>query len=103
MSQLTLPHFLVLSAVLFALGLFCVLSRRQAVAILIGIELMLNAAGINFVAFSRYGTARVDGAVFVLFMIALAAAEAVVALALIFALQRRWKTVDVTRVNSLKG
>jgi NADH:ubiquinone oxidoreductase subunit K len=103
MSQVSLPHFLLLAAVLFVLGLICVLTRRQAVAILIGIELMLNAAGINFVAFSRYGTLRVDGAVFVLFVIALAAAEAVVALSLIFALQRRWKTVDVDRASSLKG
>ena len=84
--------------------MFAILStRRNAVAVLIGIELILNAAGLNFIAFSRYGGVGLEGSVFVLFIIVLAAAEAVVALALILAIQRRLKTVDVDRTDSLKG
>jgi NADH:ubiquinone oxidoreductase subunit K len=103
MSHVGLEHFLVVGAILFTLGIVCVLTRRNAVAVLIGIELILNAAGLNFIAFSRYGGIGVEGSIFVLFIIVLAAAEAVVALALILAIQRRLKTVDVDRTDSLKG
>jgi NADH:ubiquinone oxidoreductase subunit K len=103
MSHVGLEHFLVVGAVLFTLGIVCVLTRRNAVAVLIGIELILNAAGLNFIAFSRYGGTGIEGSIFVLFIIVLAAAEAVVALALILAIQRRLKTVDVDRTDSLKG
>ena len=103
MSHVGLEHFLVVGAILFTLGIVCVLTRRNAVAVLIGIELILNAAGLNFIAFSRYGGIGLEGSVFVLFIIVLAAAEAVVALALILAIQRRLKTVDVDRTDSLKG
>jgi NADH-quinone oxidoreductase subunit K len=103
MSSVGLEHFLVVGAILFTLGIVCVLTRRNAVAVLIGIELILNAAGLNFIAFSRYGGIGIEGSIFVLFIIVLAAAEAVVALALILAIQRRLKTVDVDRTDSLKG
>jgi NADH-quinone oxidoreductase subunit K len=103
MSHVGLEHFLVVGAILFTLGIVCVLTRRNAVAVLIGIELILNAAGLNFIAFARYGGYGLEGSVFVLFIIVLAAAEAVVALALILAIQRRLKTVDVDRTDSLKG
>jgi len=103
MSNVGLEHFLVVGAILFTLGIVCVLIRRNAVAVLIGIELILNAAGLNFIAFSRYGGMGIEGSIFVLFIIVLAAAEAVVALALILAIQRRLKTVDVDRTDSLKG
>lgn len=103
MSSVGLEHFLVVGAMLFTLGIVCVLTRRNAVAVLIGIELILNAAGLNFIAFSRYGGVGIEGSIFVLFIIVLAAAEAVVALALILAIQRRLKTVDVDRTDSLKG
>jgi NADH-quinone oxidoreductase subunit K len=103
MGHVSLEHFLVVSAVLFSLGIVCVLTRRNAIAILIGIELLLNSAGLNFVAFSRYNTGSVEGSVFVLFIIVLAAAEAVVALSLLLALQKRMKTVDVDETDSLKG
>jgi len=103
MSHVSLEHFLVVGAMLFTLGIVCVLIRRNAVAVLIGIELILNAAGLNFIAFSRYGGVGIEGSIFVLFIIVLAAAEAVVALALILAIQRRLKTVDVDRTDSLKG
>ncbi len=103
MSQVSLEHFLVVSAVLFTLGVICIMTRRNAVAILIGIELLLNAAGLNLIAFSRFNDKLLEGSVFVLFIIVLAAAEAVVALALILALQRRLRTVDVDQTNTLKG
>jgi NADH-quinone oxidoreductase subunit K len=103
MSHVGLEHFLVVGAILFTLGIVCVLTRRNAVAVLIGIELILNAAGLNLIAFSRYGGQSLEGSVFVLFIIVLAAAEAAVALALILAIQRRLKTVDVDRTDSLKG
>jgi NADH-quinone oxidoreductase subunit K len=98
-----LQHFLVVAAVLFSLGMVCVIIRRNAVAVLIGIELILNAAGINLVAFTRYGGLRPEGWIFALFVIVLAAAEAVVALALILAIHRRLRTVDVDKTDSLKG
>lgn len=103
MSGVGLQHFLVVSAILFSLGIICVLTRRHAVAILIGIELILNSASLNLIAFSRYGGGGIEGPMFVLFIIVLAAAEAVVALALILALQKRMKTIEVDRTNSLKG
>ena len=103
MSQVSLEHFLVVSALLFTLGVVCIMTRRNAVAILIGIELLLNAASLNLMAFSRFNDKLLEGSVFVLFIIVLAAAEAVVALALILALQRRLRTVDVDQTNTLKG
>ncbi|MBN1959474.1 MAG: NADH-quinone oxidoreductase subunit NuoK [Deltaproteobacteria bacterium] len=101
--QVGLQHFLVLAAILFVLGLITVVTRRNAVAVLIGIELLLNAAGINMMAFARYSNQIIIGAAFVLFIIVLAAAEAVVGLALILAVHRRWRSVDLERVETLKG
>ena len=98
-----LSHYLVLAAILFTLGMFCVLTRKNAIAIMIGIELILNAAGLNLIAFSRYGGGGVEGSVFVLFLIVLAAAEAVVGLALVIAIHRRLRTIDVDRTDELRG
>ncbi len=103
MIQVGLEHFLVVGTLLFALGVVCVIIRRNAVAILIGIELMLNASGLNLIAFSHYNDRAVEGSIFVLFIIVLAAAEAAVALALILAIKRRMKTIDLDRTNSLRG
>jgi NADH-quinone oxidoreductase subunit K len=103
MSHVTLEHFLVVGAALFTLGMVCVITRRNAVAILIGIELIINAAALNLIAFSHYGHQTISGSIFVLFIIVLAAAEAVVALALILALQRRLRTVDMDQTTTLKG
>ncbi|MBI2889422.1 MAG: NADH-quinone oxidoreductase subunit NuoK [Nitrospirae bacterium] len=103
MAQVGLQHFLVVAALLFALGIVCVVTRRNAVAVLIGIELLLNAAGINVVAFARYGGNLLAGSAFALFIIALAAAEAVVGLALIFAIHRRLRSVDLEQTETLKG
>ncbi len=97
-----LPHFLTVGAVLFALGLFAVMSRRNAVAILMGVELMLNAANVNFVAFSRYVQDGIDGQLMAAFVIVLAAAEAAVALAIVLALYRNYGTVHADTAQSLK-
>ena len=103
MIQVGLEQFLVVGALLFVLGVVCVVTRRNAVAILIGIELMLNASGLNLIAFSHYNDRAVEGSVFVLFVIVLAAAEAAVALALVLAVRRRLRTIDVDRTSSLRG
>jgi len=97
-----LPHFLTVSAALFALGLFGVMSRRNAVGILMGVELMLNAANINFVAFSRYVQHDIDGQMMAAFVIVLAAAEAAVALAIVLAMFRNFGSVHADTAQSLK-
>lgn len=98
-----LGHFVTVSAVLFSLGFYCLVARRNAVALLMGVELILNAALLNLVAFSRYGQGRVDGQVFALFGIVLAAAEAVVALALVLQLYRAFRSVDTAETTELRG
>ncbi|NCQ34374.1 NADH-quinone oxidoreductase subunit NuoK [bacterium] len=97
-----LPHFLTVGAILFALGLFAVMSRRNAIGILMGVELMLNASNINFVAFSRYVEHAVDGQIMAAFVIVLAAAEAAVALAIVLAMYRNFGTANADVVQSLK-
>src|SRR6266508_4446547 len=96
-----LHHYLILSALLFAVGLAGALMRRNAILVLIGIELMLNAANLNFIAFWRHSPhpEQLTGIIFVLFSIAIAAAEAAVGLALIIAIYRHYKTTDVNEVN----
>ncbi|MDA1194755.1 MAG: NADH-quinone oxidoreductase subunit NuoK [Planctomycetota bacterium] len=107
-AALSIQPFLYLSAALFCAGLIAVLSRRNAVAILIGIELMLNAANINLVAFDRFrvqvGDAPViDGQLFALLVLAIAAAEAAVALALILNVFDTRDRIDVDELDLLKG
>jgi NADH-quinone oxidoreductase subunit K len=105
-TQIPLTWYLIVAAALFCLGLFGALSRRNAIAVLMGIELMLNAVNINLVAFWRYGTsdplADFDGLVFAIFVITLAAAEAAVGLALIIAIYRSRDTVNVEEIDLLK-
>ena len=98
-----LHHYLIVAAVLFCLGLFAVLTRRNGIAVLMGIELILNAANINFVAFSYYVTHTLGGHVFVVFVILLGAIEAAVALAIVFAIYRHFGSVEVTGVHLMKG
>jgi len=100
-----LTTYLVLSALLFAIGLAGALARRNAILVLIGIELMLNAANLNFIAFWRYGPnpQALTGIMFVIFSIGIAAAEAAVGLALIISIYRHQRTTDLTKINSLKG
>jgi NADH-quinone oxidoreductase subunit K len=96
-----LPQYLVVSAFLLALGLYAIVTRKNAVAILMGVELVLNAGLLNLVAFSRFG-GGLDGQVFALFGIVLAAAEAVVALAIVLQLFRAMRSVDAARATDLK-
>jgi NADH:ubiquinone oxidoreductase subunit K len=104
MPYIQLQHYLVVAALLFAIGAYGVLARRNAVGVLMGVELMLNAANINFLAFWRYvDPARLEGQVFVLIVITVAAAEAAVGLALVLNIYRSFGTVEVDRVNNLKG
>jgi len=96
---------LLLSALIFAIGLAGVLTRRNAIVVLIGIELMLNAANLNFIAFWRYGPNpdALTGVVFVIFSIAVAAAEAAVGLALVISIYRHCRTINLDRLDALKG
>ena len=98
-------YYLIFSALLFSIGLAGALTRRNAILVLVGIELMLNAANLNFIAFWRYGIGSGSPApiVFVLFSIAVAAAEAAVGLALIIAIYRHYKSTNVNEVHSLNG
>jgi len=100
-----LAAYLVLSALLFAIGLGGALARRNAIIVLIGIELMLNAANLNFIAFWRYGPnpEAHTGILFVLFSIGIAAAEAAVGLAIIIAVYRHYRTTNLDRITSMKG
>ena len=101
----TLQHFLIASSLLFSIGLLAVLSRRHAIFILIGIELMLAAANLNFVAFWRFNPdpQEITGIIFAIFSIAIAAAEAAVGLALVIAVYRHFRTTNVDRLDQLKG
>lgn len=100
-----LTHFLAIAAVLMSLGFYTVATRKNAVAILMGVELILNAANINFVAFSRYGdiTDRIAGQVFPVFGIMVAAAEAAVGLAIVLAIFQSWQSIDTEKIRSLSN
>jgi NADH:ubiquinone oxidoreductase subunit K len=100
--MITLQDFMLVSAVLFCIGLFIVVSKKNAIQILIGIELMLNAAILNLVAFGRYDRINNGGQMFALFAIVLAAATTAVALAIILNVYRRYKTIDADKINRLK-
>lgn len=100
-----LSAYLLLSGVLFAVGLAGAITRRNAIIVLIGIELMLNAANLNFIAFWRYGPSpqALTGIIFVLFSIGVAAAEAAVGLALVISIYRHYKTTELDKIDTLKG
>ncbi len=100
--SIDLYHYLGLGAALFSIGVIGVVTRRNAIGVLIGVELILNAANVNLVGFSRY-TGGLDGQIFALFVIVLAAAEAAVALAIILQLFDKRSDVDVDRASTLRG
>jgi NADH:ubiquinone oxidoreductase subunit K len=101
--EIVLQHYLILSAVLFSIGLYGVLAKRNAVIILMCVELMLNAVNITLVAFSRYVVpAMLTGQVFAIFVIVVAAAEVAVGLAIIFAIYRGLEDIDVSKIDLLK-
>lgn len=97
-----LANYLLLAGVLFALGIFAMVSRRNAVGILMGVELVLNAAGINFVAFARFNGHQLDGQVFALFIIVLAATEAAVALALVLAVFQTHRSIELDELDEMR-
>ncbi len=98
-----LSHYLVISAALFSLGVMGVLTRKNAVNVLMGIELILNSANLNLVAFSRFSAGGLSGQIFAIFVIVIAAAEAAVALAIVLSMYRLVKTVNLDRADTLKG
>ncbi|MAS77341.1 MAG: NADH-quinone oxidoreductase subunit NuoK [Candidatus Neomarinimicrobiota bacterium] len=97
-----LQTYLYISAILFSLGLYGVITRRNGIAVLMGIELILNSANINFVAFARFGGMNFSGQIFSLFVIILAAAEAAVALAIIINIFNNLDTVNIDDARELK-
>jgi len=102
MAQVGLNHFLFVSAILFSLGILGIVTRKNAVMVLMGIELILNAANINFVAFTKYGNFGLQGQLIALFVIVLAAAEAAVALAIVLNIYKTFSTVNVDEIDTLK-
>ena len=109
MSEIGLSHYLFLGALLFVCGVVCMATKRNAIGVLIGVELVLNGANINFVAFSCFPDAHgrfafeIEGMMFALFVIVLAAAEAAVALAIVLNFYNNHMTVDVDTAEELKG
>src|SRR5881409_3561904 len=97
-----LTHYLVVGAILFALGLYTVLTRRNAISILMGAELVLNSANINYVAFSHFSSGGVEGQIYAIFVIMLAAAEAAIGLAIVLAIFQIFHTIDVEAAETLK-
>lgn len=103
---MTLTAYLIASAALFCLGLVMFVSKRNSIAILMGVELIMNAAALNFMAFSFYSPSAsraLDGQIFAIFIILLAAAEAVVALAIAIAVYKKYKHVQADQLSSLEG
>ncbi len=100
--EVGLNHFLILSTVLFGIGLYALVSRKNAILVLMGIELILNSCNINLIAFSKYGGLGVDGQVVTIFVIILAVAEAAIALGIILNLYNNFSTVNIDEVDSMK-
>ena len=114
MTNITLEHYLLISIILFTLGVFAVLTRRNAITILMGIELILNSCNINFIAFSRFISSpttmaagevslAIEGQIMALFVIVLAAAEAAVFLAIILSIYREFSSISPSEIDTLKG
>jgi len=99
----SLTSYLIVSAALFCLGIYAVLTRRNAIAFLMGIELILNSASLNFVAFARFVDHGLSGQMMAIFAIILAASEAAVALAIVLNIFSNFKTVDVDEVDAMRG
>jgi NADH-quinone oxidoreductase subunit K len=104
-AQISLDHYLCLGALLFVCGVVCMATKRNAIGVLMGVELVLNGANVNFVAFAAYNQPafNLEGQVFALFVIVLAAAEAAVALAIVLNFYNNHATVDVDTAEELKG
>jgi len=102
MEGVGLAHFLIVGLAVFVLGLYTVLTRKNAIGIMMGIELILNSANINYVAFGRYGGSATDGQIFAIFVIMLAAAEAAVGLAIVLGVYRNFESIDVEATDALR-
>jgi len=98
-----LQAYLLVGAVLFVCGVICMATKRNGIGVLMGVELVLNGANVNFIAFSKYTALGLDAQIFALFVIVLAAAEAAVALAIALNLYNNHLTIDVDKANRLKG
>jgi NADH:ubiquinone oxidoreductase subunit K len=103
MNAVGLNGYLAVAAVMFVCGVICMATKRNGIGVLMGVELVLNGANVNFVAFSRYGLLGLDGQIASLFVIVLAAAEAAVALAIALNFYNNHLTIDVDRADELKG
>ncbi len=101
--SVSLNHFLIVSGILFSLGIFAIVTRKNAIMVLMGIEFILNASNINFIAFSKFGNFGVQGEVIALFVIVLAACEAAIALAIVLNIYKQFTTVNVDEINNLKN
>jgi NADH-quinone oxidoreductase subunit K len=101
--MISLYHFLIIAAILFCLGIYAVITRKNAIQVLIGIELMINASILNLVAFAKYDVINNNGQLFALFVIVLAAASVAVGLVIILNFFKRVKTIDPNKANSLRG
>ena len=101
--MISVQHYLVVSAALFSLGMLGILTRRNAVNVLMGVELVLNSANLNLVAFSRFGTGSLQGQLFAVFVIVIAAAEVAVALAIVLTLYRLRRTSNLDDADILRG
>lgn len=97
-----LRHFVVLSAILFSFGVFTIVTRKNAVGMLMGVELILNSANLNLVAFSHYVTGAIGGQIFALFNIVVAAAEAAIALAIVLSIYQNFGTIDASRADTMQ-
>lgn len=102
LKNVGLEHFLVVSAILFSLGIYAVVTRKNAIMVLMGIELILNSANLNFVAFSKYSTVDLSGHLAVIFVMILAAAEAAIAIAIVLNIYKNFLTVNVDEIDNLK-
>jgi NADH-quinone oxidoreductase subunit K len=101
--HIDLIHYLIIGALLFSLGMFTIITRKNAVMVLMGLELVLNSANINFIAFARYGGMNIEGHIAAIFVIILAAAEAAIALAIILNIYQNFKHVNVDEVDNLRN
>ena len=102
MIEVGLNHFLVISTLLFVMGIYAIVTRKNAIMVLMGVELILNSANINFIAFTRFGNFGLQGHLIALFVIVLAAAEAAIALAIVLNIYKTLSTVNIDEVDSLK-
>lgn len=103
MANIPLEHFLIIAAALFVIGALIIITKKNVIVVLMGIELIFNAANINLVAFSQYDPELLKGNMFALFIIVIAAAEAAVALAIILKVYHHFKTANIDEIRDLKG